>query len=243
MSSLDSGRYSVAAGCVGICQGCLDASIRYSKERQQFGRPIASLPAGPGDARRHGARDRRRADARLARRLPEGQRASRTRPRPRSPSCTPPRPRSGARTPRSRSTAARATSTTIPVERYLRDARVDHPVRGHLADPEADHRTCLDRSQRARPCVSGASPAAHASASPARARWAPGSPSWPACPGRARCCTTRSRRRWSAGSSASAPSSTRGVERGRLSAPRRRRRPATASKPRRRSRTCATASS
>jgi alkylation response protein AidB-like acyl-CoA dehydrogenase len=43
MSSLDSGRYSVAAGCVGICQGCLDASVRYSKERQQFGRPIASF--------------------------------------------------------------------------------------------------------------------------------------------------------------------------------------------------------
>jgi alkylation response protein AidB-like acyl-CoA dehydrogenase len=43
MSSLDSGRYSVAAGCVGICQGCLDASIRYSKDRIQFGRPIASF--------------------------------------------------------------------------------------------------------------------------------------------------------------------------------------------------------
>jgi len=43
MSSLDSGRYSVAAGCVGICQGCLDASIRYSKARRQFGRPIASF--------------------------------------------------------------------------------------------------------------------------------------------------------------------------------------------------------
>ena len=43
MTALDSGRYSVAAGCVGICQGCLDASIRYSKERRQFGRPIASF--------------------------------------------------------------------------------------------------------------------------------------------------------------------------------------------------------
>jgi alkylation response protein AidB-like acyl-CoA dehydrogenase len=43
MSSLESGRYSVAAGCVGICQGCLDASIRYSKDRQQFGRPIAAF--------------------------------------------------------------------------------------------------------------------------------------------------------------------------------------------------------
>jgi butyryl-CoA dehydrogenase len=43
MTSLDSGRYSVASGCVGICQGSLDASVRYSKERQQFGRPIASF--------------------------------------------------------------------------------------------------------------------------------------------------------------------------------------------------------
>jgi len=43
MSALDSGRYSVAAGCVGICQGCLDACVSYSKERQQFGRPIASF--------------------------------------------------------------------------------------------------------------------------------------------------------------------------------------------------------
>ncbi len=43
MSSLDSGRYSVAAGCVGICQGCVDASVSYAKEREQFGRPIASF--------------------------------------------------------------------------------------------------------------------------------------------------------------------------------------------------------
>ena len=43
MTSLDSGRYSVAAGCVGICQGCVDESVSYAKERQQFGRPIASF--------------------------------------------------------------------------------------------------------------------------------------------------------------------------------------------------------
>src|SRR5690349_23860286 len=43
MSALDSGRYSVAAGCVGICQGCVDASVAYSKERQQFGVPIGSF--------------------------------------------------------------------------------------------------------------------------------------------------------------------------------------------------------
>jgi hypothetical protein len=43
MSALDSGRFSVASGCVGICQGCVNASVDYAKERQQFGRPIASF--------------------------------------------------------------------------------------------------------------------------------------------------------------------------------------------------------
>ena len=43
MSALDGGRYSVAAGCVGICQGCLDASIAYAQQREQFGRPIAGF--------------------------------------------------------------------------------------------------------------------------------------------------------------------------------------------------------
>jgi butyryl-CoA dehydrogenase len=43
MSSLDSGRYSVAAGCVGVCQGCVEESVKYAKEREQFGKPIASF--------------------------------------------------------------------------------------------------------------------------------------------------------------------------------------------------------
>jgi butyryl-CoA dehydrogenase len=43
MSALDSGRFSVAAGCVGICQGSLDASVAYATEREQFGKPIASF--------------------------------------------------------------------------------------------------------------------------------------------------------------------------------------------------------
>jgi butyryl-CoA dehydrogenase len=43
MSALDSGRFSVAAGCVGICQGCVDESVAYATEREQFGRPIASF--------------------------------------------------------------------------------------------------------------------------------------------------------------------------------------------------------
>jgi alkylation response protein AidB-like acyl-CoA dehydrogenase len=41
MSALDGGRYSVAAGCVGICQGCVEESVAYASERRQFGVPIA----------------------------------------------------------------------------------------------------------------------------------------------------------------------------------------------------------
>jgi butyryl-CoA dehydrogenase len=43
MSALDNGRYSVAAGCVGICDGCVEASVAYAKERRQFGVAIASF--------------------------------------------------------------------------------------------------------------------------------------------------------------------------------------------------------
>ncbi|MGH2684428.1 MAG: acyl-CoA dehydrogenase family protein [Actinomycetota bacterium] len=41
MSALDVGRISLAAGCVGIAQGCLDASLRYAAQREQFGRTIS----------------------------------------------------------------------------------------------------------------------------------------------------------------------------------------------------------
>ncbi|WFB10321.1 acyl-CoA dehydrogenase family protein [Streptomyces sp. LX-29] len=41
MSALAKGRMSVAAGCVGIAQACLDAAVAYAGEREQFGRTIA----------------------------------------------------------------------------------------------------------------------------------------------------------------------------------------------------------
>jgi alkylation response protein AidB-like acyl-CoA dehydrogenase len=43
MHSLDKGRVSVGAGCVGIIQGCLDAVVGYATQRRQFGRPLASF--------------------------------------------------------------------------------------------------------------------------------------------------------------------------------------------------------
>ncbi|GAA2054869.1 acyl-CoA dehydrogenase family protein [Catenulispora yoronensis] len=41
MSTLDKGRMSVAAGCVGLMQACLDASVTYARQRDQFGKSIA----------------------------------------------------------------------------------------------------------------------------------------------------------------------------------------------------------
>lgn len=43
MTTLDKGRVSVAAGCVGIVQGCLESSVDYATTRTQFGRPIAGF--------------------------------------------------------------------------------------------------------------------------------------------------------------------------------------------------------
>jgi len=43
MNALDFGRIGIGAQALGIAQAALEASIAYSKERQQFGRPISSF--------------------------------------------------------------------------------------------------------------------------------------------------------------------------------------------------------
>jgi hypothetical protein len=45
MQVLDGGRISIAALAVGIAQGAYESAIRYAKEREQFGRPIAEFQA------------------------------------------------------------------------------------------------------------------------------------------------------------------------------------------------------
>lgn len=45
MSTLDGGRIGIAAQALGIAQSALDHSIRYAKEREQFGKPIAKFQA------------------------------------------------------------------------------------------------------------------------------------------------------------------------------------------------------
>jgi butyryl-CoA dehydrogenase len=43
MKALDGGRIGVAAQAVGIAQGALDETIKYVKERKQFGRPLSAF--------------------------------------------------------------------------------------------------------------------------------------------------------------------------------------------------------
>ena len=45
MKVLDGGRISIAALSLGIAKGAFDASVKYSKEREQFGQPISNFQA------------------------------------------------------------------------------------------------------------------------------------------------------------------------------------------------------
>ena len=56
MSAIDQGRFTVAAGAVGLAQACLDASVRYAHERQTFGAGDRRAPAGQADDRQDGRR-------------------------------------------------------------------------------------------------------------------------------------------------------------------------------------------
>jgi alkylation response protein AidB-like acyl-CoA dehydrogenase len=45
LAVLDGGRISISALALGIAQGALDASVKYAKERKQFGKPIGDFQA------------------------------------------------------------------------------------------------------------------------------------------------------------------------------------------------------
>ena len=147
MSALDSGRYSVAAGCVGICEGCVRGLGRLREGAPPVRRPDRELPARPGDDRRHDRAPRRGADAGPPRGDAQGRRQAvdgrdlgreavrdRVGGRVREPRDPGPR-RLGLR--------RRLPGRALPARRAG-----DDPVRGHVADPEADHRPRRDRDQR-----------------------------------------------------------------------------------------------
>ena len=150
MSALDNGRYSVAAGCVGICEGCVEASVDYAKERKQFGVPLARFQlvqemiadmilkrdasrmlvyrAGAAEGRRQAEHDRDLGGEALRDRVGG---------RVRQP---------GDPGPRRLRLRRRLPGRALPARRPR-----DDPLRGHLADPEADHRPRRDRDQRDAP--------------------------------------------------------------------------------------------
>jgi glutaryl-CoA dehydrogenase (non-decarboxylating) len=43
MACLDNGRYTVAAGATGLIRACLDASVKYARQRQAFGKEIGKF--------------------------------------------------------------------------------------------------------------------------------------------------------------------------------------------------------
>ena len=43
MKILDGGRLGMAAQALGIAQGCLEESVKYARERKQFGKPISKF--------------------------------------------------------------------------------------------------------------------------------------------------------------------------------------------------------
>jgi short-chain 2-methylacyl-CoA dehydrogenase len=45
LRTLEEGRIAIAALATGLCQGCVDESVAYAREREAFGRPISSFQA------------------------------------------------------------------------------------------------------------------------------------------------------------------------------------------------------
>ncbi len=147
MGTLDKGRLAVAAGCVGIVQGCLEASVAYATTRTQFGQPIAAFQlvqdmiadiSVDADAARllvWRCADLDRPGRALRHRRLEGQavrvRGRRTSGQPRDP---------GARRRRLR---RRLPRREVPPRRPRDDA-----LRRHLTDPEAADRAGGDGHQR-----------------------------------------------------------------------------------------------
>jgi hypothetical protein len=78
MKILDGGRISIAALSLGIAKGAFDASVKYAKERQQFGQPIANFQAISLQAGRYGHTHRSLGTAHpTSQRLPKEQRSKR----------------------------------------------------------------------------------------------------------------------------------------------------------------------
>ena len=70
IETLNEGRIGIGAQMIGLAQGALDHAITYTKDRKQFGKPIAEFQAVQHPDRAGGDRARSGAAARLQRRAP-----------------------------------------------------------------------------------------------------------------------------------------------------------------------------
>ena len=152
MSALDSGRYSVAAGCVGICQASVEESVKYAKEREAFQRPIASFQLVQDMIAEMVVRtDAARLLVYRAGALKDAGQAVDDRDLDREAV----RDRGGVLVGRPRDPGPRRLGLLrrLPGRALLPRRPRDDALRGHVADPEADHRPGDDRHQRADPLV------------------------------------------------------------------------------------------
>ena len=137
MHSLDQGRFTVAAGAVGVVRACLERSVEYARERQTFGQPIGKYQFVAGHDRQDGARLRDVEAARHAGRVDEepGQ-AQHARDVSGEVACDGVRVRGGA----PRDSGVRLVRLLGRVRHRAvlpQRARADH-LRGHDADPQDD---------------------------------------------------------------------------------------------------------
>ena len=138
MRILDGGRISIAALALGMARGAYDAALKYSTEREQFGKPICEFQAIQFMLADMATKIDAAVAAHLPRGMDEGPGMKVTR-KPRWPSCTRRRSVSRLRTRLSRSSAATVTSRTSRREVLSRHEAV-HDRGGDERDPANGHR-------------------------------------------------------------------------------------------------------
>ena len=147
MSALDNGRISLAAGCVGIAQGCLDASVGYASEREAFKKPIAAFQLVQQLlAEMH-------VETEAARLLTWRAAALADAGKPYTVEAAVAKWYASEAAVRAANAAVQVLGgygyvDEYPVAKYLRDARVTTLYEGHEPDPDADRRPRPDRRER-----------------------------------------------------------------------------------------------
>ncbi len=158
MSAIDQGRFTVAAGAVGLAQACLDASVRYAHERHTFGQEIGEHQLV------------KQMIARMAAGIEMGRllvwragwlknQGSATPARRASPSGTPPSTPSSPRSTPSRSTAPTATPTSSRSSATCAIRRPRSSTRGRASSTRSSRPTTRSAIARIGRCV--ASPGRH----------------------------------------------------------------------------------